>query len=301
MKPALFHLIAVAAFTALLFYYPHALVNPGELLEGHREIRNDCLACHAPFGGTPAEKCAACHPPAQIGVMSVAGTPLPAAAEKVQFHQHLAEIPCADCHSDHRGAAALQISGKFSHQLFPANLRNDCAGCHRQQRPADQLHPQLAENCAACHRTDGWRPASFDHNHIVGNMAGNCAGCHRNIRPEDDLHRQVGENCADCHTTGGWRPATFAHDQYFRFDRHHPADCRKCHQNARKFSEYTCYGCHEHTPAGIAREHRKEGIRNFENCVECHRSGDEHDIRGRGREGERRREGRRRDHDDDDD
>ena len=253
MKPALFHLIAVAAFTALLFYYPHALVNPGELLEGHREIRNDCLACHAPFGGTPAEKCAACHPPAQIGVMSVAGTPLPAAAEKVQFHQHLAEIPCADCHSDHRGAAALQISGKFSHQLFPANLRNDCAGCHRQQRPADQLHPQLAENCAACHRTDGWRPA------------------------------------------------TFAHDQYFHFDRHHPADCRKCHQNARKFSEYTCYGCHEHTPAGIAREHRKEGIRNFENCVECHRSGDEHDIRGRGREGERRREGRRRDHDDDDD
>jgi hypothetical protein len=29
----------------------------------------------------------------------------------------------------------------------------------------------------------------------------------------------------------------------------------------------------------------EEGIRNFDNCVECHRSANEHDIKGRGREG----------------
>ena len=32
-----------------------------------------------------------------------------------------------------------------------------------------------------------------------------------------------------------------------------------------------CYGCHEHTPANIRAEHEEEGIRDFENCVECHR------------------------------
>jgi hypothetical protein len=60
------------------------------------------------------------------------------------------------------------------------------------------------------------------------------------------------------------------------------------------YSRYTCYGCHEHSPEKIRREHIEEGIRDFKNCVECHRSADEHDIRmpgrGREREKERRRE-----------
>jgi hypothetical protein len=29
--------------------------------------------------------------------------------------------------------------------------------------------------------------------------------------------------------------------------------------------------CHEHTPANIRAEHKKEGIRDFESWVECHR------------------------------
>jgi len=46
------------------------------------------------------------------------------------------------------------------------------------------------------------------------------------------------------------------------------------------YPHYTCYGCNEHSPANIRREHTEEGIRNFDNCVECHRSASEHDIRG---------------------
>lgn len=56
-------------------------------------------------------------------------------------------------------------------------------------------------------------------------------------------------------------------------------------------SRYTCYGCHQHTPANIRGEHIEEGIRNFANCVDCHRSADEEDIGG----------GERRDGGDDDD
>lgn len=54
------------------------------------------------------------------------------------------------------------------------------------------------------------------------------------------------------------------------FDRHHRTTCDTCHRNG-DYSRYTCYGCHEHSPANVRAEHLKEGIRNFENCVECHR------------------------------
>lgn len=40
------------------------------------------------------------------------------------------------------------------------------------------------------------------------------------------------------------------------------------------YRKCTCYGCHEHTPANVRGKHIEEGIQNFENCVECHRSAD---------------------------
>jgi len=61
-----------------------------------------------------------------------------------------------------------------------------------------------------------------------------------------------------------------------------------CH-TGNDFKRYTCYGCHEHTPANVRAEHEKEGIRDFENCVECHRSADEEPVK-RGARGERQRE-----------
>ena len=53
----------------------------------------------------------------------------------------------------------------------------------------------------------------------------------------------------------------------------------------------------------IRREHIEEGIRDFDNCVECHRSADEHDIRGRSgeRAGGRENGHDRKQRDDDDD
>lgn len=32
-----------------------------------------------------------------------------------------------------------------------------------------------------------------------------------------------------------------------------------------------CHGCHEHKEAKVRAEHLDEGIRDFRNCVECHR------------------------------
>ena len=47
-----------------------------------------------------------------------------------------------------------------------------------------------------------------------------------------------------------------------------------CHTGNR-FGAYTCFGCHEHSPDKISKEHAEHGIGNSDDCVSCHRSGDE--------------------------
>ncbi|EWS58946.1 hypothetical protein Y695_04654 [Hydrogenophaga sp. T4] len=73
-------------------------------------------------------------------------------------------------------------------------------------------------------------------------------------------------------------------------DRDHNASCETCHKNPADYRQYTCYGCHEHTLANVREEHEEEGIRNFDNCVKCHRSADEEpsgEGRGDEKDGER--------------
>jgi hypothetical protein len=117
-----------------------------------------------------------------------------------------------------------------------------------------------------------------------------CQSCHKS--PTDSLHRQITGNCVQCHSQEKWTPATFDHDKFFVLDGDHNASCVTCHAR-NDYSRSTCYGCHEHTPANIRREHIEEGISNFDNCVECHRSANKHDIQGGEGEGRGEREGNR--------
>ncbi|UCE86326.1 MAG: hypothetical protein JSU66_00845 [Deltaproteobacteria bacterium] len=170
------------------------------------------------------------------------------------------------------------------------------------------LHTALADpTCGACHAEHAATfnrrpPVRFAHTALTASARAACATCH--VAPTDSLHAGVDERCGACHGTGRWTPADYDHDRYFRFDRAHPPDCGSCHPGG-VLERYTCYGCHEHTPQNMAREHREEGIRDFEACVQCHRSGDEHEIEWAGarrdREERGRRRARERDHDDDDD
>ena len=70
---------------------------------------------------------------------------------------------------------------------------------------------------------------------------------------------------------------TFEHEKYFRFDKHHRTECETCHME-NDYNKYTCYGCHEHSRSKVREEHVEEGIYKYEICVECHRSGDEHEA-----------------------
>ena len=154
------------------------------------------------------------------------------------------------------------------------------------------FHQKLvSQDCVACHSDHAgvkrFRPQGrFNHALLNAPTREQCQDCHKS--PADALHRQISGNCAQCHSQEKWKPATFDHAKYFEFDRDHRTQCVTCHIR-NDYSRYTCFGCHEHTPDNIRRKHVKEGIRDYNNCVECHRNADEHDIRG----GYGRNEGKR--------
>jgi hypothetical protein len=200
-------------------------------------------------------------------------------------HQ-LLEADCFACHAGFQGASSAR-----------------CTTCHKPEEigrldskgkpllkalTTTAFHQKLTkQDCIACHsdhagvkrfKTQG----RFNHALLQNDARQQCQGCHRS--PSDALHKQISGNCSQCHSQDKWMPATFNHDKFFVLDRDHNDRCVTCHVR-NDYSQYTCYGCHEHTPDKIRREHIEEGIRDFKNCVECHRSANEHDIRMPGRRG----------------
>ena len=179
------------------------------------------------------------------------------------------------------------------HTPFIGSTPEKCIACHKvaeigikttkglaidTEEKNVAFHQKLTEeDCVACHSdhkgVQAFRPiGQFSHQLLEPAVETLCDSCHAN--PGDALHQKIEGNCSSCHTQERWTPATFDHDEHFRFDRDHTTDCSTCHMN-NDYSNYTCYGCHEHSRSKIREEHVEEGIYDYENCVECHRSGDE--------------------------
>ena len=188
---------------------------------------------------------------------------------------------CYACHISFKGASAEKCTQCHK----PVNIGRLTTQGAPIVKPltSTPFHQKLvSQECMACHSDHAGvkryhLEGSFNHAMLQKDAVKQCETCHKS--PTDALHKQITGNCAQCHTQKKWTPATFDHDKYFVLDRDHNASCITCHVR-NDYSRYSCYGCHEHTPANIRREHIEEGIRNFENCVECHRSADEHDIKG---------------------
>lgn len=289
--PVLMIVIALnlVALVALAFAYPHLMVSPGPLVKGHEDLATDCFACHQPWRGASSPKCTECHAVTDIGLRTTKGLAIPTGTVKASFHQDLIEQDCMACHSDHQGPKLTKRSRKpFSHALLKASVAEQCSTCHAA--PKDSVHRDVKVECSQCHRSDAWKPARFDHALLAKAVLDRCESCHS--APTDRLHRQILGSCHSCHRTEAWKPATFDHDKYFVLDRDHQTSCVTCHTN-HDYSRYTCYGCHEHSQAKIRAEHLEEGIRNFENCVECHRDPRAEPSHGGERGGGERGGGRR--------
>jgi Class III cytochrome C family len=205
----------------------------------------------------------------------------------VPAHAALA-TDCFACHTPLRGASAERCVA--CHTLPDIGLRTTKGVPMPKPTVKASFHQQLiVQNCMACH-SDHEGPKLtqhsrklFSHELLRADVRERCESCH--MAPTDTMHRQIQGNCAQCHKPQAWKPASFEHDKLFLLDGDHNATCVTCHVD-NDYSRYTCFGCHEHTPSNIRAKHEKEGIRNFENCVACHRSaseGNEREGRGEGR------------------
>ncbi len=267
-------LLGTIVFILLTAKYPHIMLSPGDLMQGHQKIEHQCFACHQAFGGIPNTKCISCHELAAIGKDTLAFGE--GKKDKVLFHTRIDQYACISCHTDHAGLNGGGTPQVFDHSLLPPSVLSECLTCH--SRPNDKLHQQLTNACVKCHTTSTWKLESgFNHDMVEPSIRNKCASCHRG--PDDDMHLSLKEECSKCHGTNQWLPATFDHTAYFVLDRDHNSRCSTCHV-ANNYRQYTCYGCHEHTVSNISEEHREEGISNFTNCVSCHKSAEEGEGEG---------------------
>jgi hypothetical protein len=225
----------------------------------------------------------------------------------IDAHAELA-TDCFACHTPFLGSRPAKCIQ--CHKVAEIGIKTTTGLSVSKEKKNVAFHQKLTEdNCIGCHSdhrgVQAFRPiGQFSHQLIEPAVRAQCDGCHS--RPGDALHRKIKGNCRECHTEQGWLPATFDHEQYFRFDKHHTTECETCHVDS-DYSSYTCYGCHEHSRSEIREEHVEEGIYDYENCVECHRSGDEEEAeylwrKKRGRQGETEKDERRsyrREHDED--
>jgi len=190
---------------------------------------------------------------------------------------------CFACHAPLRGAASERCVA--CHALADIGLRTTKGVPLTQSAKKAAFHQELiAHDCMACH-SDHQGPElakrsrkPFSHALLRAASRDRCERCH--TAPKTGIHSDATVNCGQCHHQDGWKPATFDHVKLFVLDRDHNATCVTCHAN-KDYKKYTCYGCHEHQPDKVRKEHIKEGIQNFENCVQCHRGARKGRERGR--------------------
>ncbi len=193
------------------------------------------------------------------------------------------ESDCFACHAPFTGAASERCV--TCHKAAEIGRLSTTGQAIAKPLTSTPFHQKLInKDCVACHSDHAGvkrylQQGRFNHALLQKVAREQCRDCH--APPADTLHQQISGNCSQCHSQDKWSPATFAHGTYFALDRDHNTRCVTCHL-LNDYKRYTCYGCHEHSATSIRREHVEEGIRDFDNCVACHRSADKHDIQSQG-------------------
>lgn len=165
------------------------LVEPGPLSDSHSFLSGKCETCHTPMKGIEARSCVACHAPAAAEL----------ARQATAFHAGIQD--CRGCHVEHTGAGRiirmdhaallraapdhprLDLSSRIARDVADylgveradsAAVRAlDCAGCHQNQDPHQEL---FGKDCVTCHATATWRITSFVH---PSPASRDCVQCHQ--------------------------------------------------------------------------------------------------------------------------
>ena len=245
-------------------------------------LAQPCAQCHVgnKFRGTPAQ-CVACHQQQYTASKNpnhvAAGFPSDCVAchsttawQPAAFDHNVAafkltgahaSVPCAKCHTG------------GSYQATPTQ----CGSCHLQRFTAttnpNHVTGGFSTDCASCHTTSAWQPATFDHSKASFKLTGahaavpctqchtagvpyqstptQCSGCHQQkytsaVNPKHTAP-SFSLDCASCHSTTAWRPSTFSHSatSFPLTGSHVSTPCASCHVNGVYRGTATlCSGCH---------------------------------------------------------
>ena len=199
----------LALFLVNAFLQKKSLFSQGPLSVNHANIESDCAKCHESFKAVSNTKCSICHEKTndKIGIYTFAAHYVYKSADVRRLSSSLTgysseEIPCASCHSEHKGRDAMIT------QVPDVK----CVRCH-DYGSFNKLHPQfefvrnripddstllfthvrhtkevlkkigsvyLEQACLYCHQAqpDGknFEPINFDMR---------CAECHQPVALED--------------------------------------------------------------------------------------------------------------------
>jgi len=235
-------LIVSLVIGGVAFASGYGMFNPGPLnaqsgrmlggVTSHAETGGNCKACHVSFWGEErmADRCGDCHTD-MIGAMTKV-----ASAHTAMKEQDW-NVPCADCHPEHRGADApltiIAATVEFPHEALGYPLSGHqlkvtkeafvCEDCHSPDYgPYDQA------DCVECHRG---LDAAFTQAHLLS-WGGDCLACHDGVDTYNNhfdhgkvpfaltgLHVDV--NCYTCHLDA--RSLVDLKDT--------PTDCNSCHRD----------------------------------------------------------------------
>lgn len=285
-------LLFVLAAPAALAQSLESVLRPGEVIQGHAKVEDDCAKCHVRFDRNAQDRlCADCHTEVGRDVR-----------ERKGFHGRQPPQACRSCHTDHKGRKARIVEldeKRFDHTQTDFGLKgkhektecrschvppkrwreapSDCYACHQPDDNGPKGHRgALGRQCGDCHGESGWKPARFDHErtrfaltgaHVDAKCAAchvdsryketprTCIGCHRKDDDGAKGHKgRFGTKCESCHGTKAWKPSTFNHDQDTKFA------LRFGHKQAK------CGDCH----TGVLFKDKTGSA-----CVDCHKKDDD--------------------------
>ncbi len=272
-----------------------------------------CSDCHANgYAGTPTD-CFSCHS---------------SDYNSVSNPNHVQNNYDHDCTICHTTSAWLPANLNHDQSKFPltgAHANAQCSDCHSNgyagtptacyschtsdyNGVSDPNHVQnnFNHDCAICHTTSAWLPATFDHSQSNFPLTGAhssaaCADCHANgysgtpttcmACHKQDYNNTSNPNhnaaqfpteCESCHNTSNWTQTTWDHDnQYFPIysGRHRSAwsACSDCHVNPNDYKNFECINCHAHAKQSTDQAHRGVNGYYYQStaCYNCHPRGNE--------------------------
>lgn len=234
----------------------HRQIDPAFMEEHLNSFGQGCLACHDGIdtygesfdhnnlafplqGEHAAADCSGCHTGARMPE-DLRQTPQACFSCHADDDAHQGRFgqDCQECHTPDGWEGASFDHSLAAFQLSGAHAQVECEGCHVNDvfkgTPQDcfSCHAEPAYHiglfgaeCAACHSTDGWKPAAFNQAHTFpfnhgGSEPSECRVCHaealtsytcytcheHNPAQIESKHREEGisdfRDCARCHPTG---------------------------------------------------------------------------------------------------